>query len=318
MRSLTIPLLLLVGGLLGPARAHAQVTGAVYGQVSNENNEPLDGATITVTSLARTDEHYELTTDPDGQFAQSDLQPGQYSVSAERDGLGSQIFRILIHPAGSVDVRFVLEAGRTAAPWLRALRDDEATVSAFSAGVRASRGGDHVSAIEEFEAALRLTPTCVDCYFNIGVAYSRLNRFVAAEAAYRQALRIQSNFAAAYYGLADTLNRQGRTEEAAAARGEANRIAIDSLAAGRTRARESVQRGIGFWNSGDTENAMRQFQEALEADSTLVEAYYWLGLAYASNGDTDGATRSLTRYLGSAPAGEHADEARRLLAPPER
>ena len=226
-------------------------TGSVEGRVTTSDGEPVAAATVTLVPLETQDQGIETVTDAAGRFRWVDLAPGQYSVSAGRAELGDQIFRVLVHPAGSVDVRFVLEAGRSAAPWLRALRDDQTAAAAFAAGVRANREGNYDDAIALFESVLQVTPTCVDCHFNIGVSLSRLNRYADAEAAYRQALDIRPDYAPAHYGLADVFTRQDRSEEAAAARSEANRIAVRRLATGRARARETLGRGIETWDSGN-------------------------------------------------------------------
>ena len=293
--------------------AHAQTTGTVRGIVTDRNGQPVAGATVSLEALAA-GERLETSTDDTGHFQHTGLTPGQYSATADKDVIGGQVFRVLVHPGGSVDIRFVLEPGRTPAPWMRVRPGTQARAAAFEAGVRASRAGDFEDAIAQFEAVLQVMPTCVDCLFNIGVSYGRLDRFGDAEAAFRDALRIRSDYAAAYYGLADIYFRQNRTEEAAAARGDANRIAVNSLAAGRARAQDTLNRGIAFWNSDNVEDAVRQFREALETDVTLVESYYWLGLAYEASGDPDAATQALSRYLSAAPSGVHADEARRRLA----
>ena len=291
----------------------AQTTGTVRGIVADQNGQPVTGATVSLVALSAGGESHETSTDETGYFEHTGLTPGQYSATAAKEVIGGHVFRVLIHPGGSVSVRFVLEPGRTPAAWLRAPPDTRAQVEAFEAGVRASRAGDFMDAIAQFEAVLRLMPTCVDCHFNIGVSYGRLDRFEEAERAFRRALDVRTDYAAAYYGLADIYVKQQRSEEAAAARGEANRIAISSLAAGRARAQDSLKRGIAFWNSANVEDAVRQFREALETDVTMVEPYYWLGLAYETSGDPDAATRALSRYLGAAPTGVHADEARRHL-----
>ena len=293
--------------------AHAQTTGTVRGIVTDRNGQPVAGATVSIEALAA-GERLETSTDDTGHFQHTGLTPGQYSATADKDVIGGQVFRVLVHPGGSVDIRFVLEPGRTPAPWMRVRPGTQARAAAFEAGVRASRAGDFEDAIAQFEAVLQVMPTCVDCLFNIGVSYGRLDRFGDAEAAFRDALRIRSDYAAAYYGLADIYFRQNRTEEAATARGDANRIAVSSLAAGRARAQDTLNRGIAFWNSDNVEDAVRQFREALETDVTLVESYYWLGLAYEASGDPDAATQALSRYLDAAPSSVHADEARRRLA----
>ena len=301
-----------VVGLAQPA-AWAQSTGSVHGRVTTGDGQPVAGATVTVVSLETQEAGVETVTDADGRFRDVDLAPGQYSVSAGKAELGDQIFRVLVHPAGAVDVRFVLEAGRTAAPWLRALQDDQTAAAAFAAGVRANREGNYDDAIAQFEAVLEVTPTCVDCHFNIGVSHSRLNRYADAEAAYRQALAIRADYAPAHYGLADIFTRQDRPEAAAAARGEANRIAVRRLAAGRAAARETLTRGIATWDSGDVGEALRLFREASETDPALPDPHYWLGLAYEASGDAASARRSFARYVGAAPNGEHAAVARERL-----
>lgn len=301
------------GAAQGPV-AGAQPTGSVQGRVTTGDGRPVAGATVTLVPLESREPGLETVTDADGRFQGVDLVPGQYSVSARRAGLGDQIFRVLVHPAGAVDVLFVLEAGRTAAPWLRAQQDGQAAAAAFAAGVRANREGDYDEAVAQFERVLQVTPTCVDCHFNIGVSHSRRNRYADAEAAYRRALAIRSDYAPAHYGLADIFTRQDRPEEAAAARGEANRIAVRQRAAGRAAARETLDRGITVWDSGNADAALRLFREATEADPTLAAPHYWLGLAYEASGDPAGARRSFARYLGAAPDGEHAGAARERLA----
>ena len=302
---------ILVLSVTGPA---AQTTGTVRGIVADRNGQPVAGARVTLEALAAGGERHETSTDDSGHFQHTGLTPGQYSATADRDTIGGQVFRVFVHPGGSVHIRFVLEPGRTPAPWLRALPGSHGGSAAFEAGVLATRTGNFEEAIAKFEAALQIMPACVDCYFNIGVSYGRLDNFSEAEAAFREALRIRSDYAAAYYGLVDIYTRQSRTAAAAVARGEANRIAISSLAAGRARAQDTLNRGIAFWNSNNVEDAVRQFRAAIETDGTLVDTYYWLGLAYEASGDHDAATRAFARYLGAAPSGAHADDSRRRRA----
>ena len=304
--------------VLWVAGTYAQTTGTVHGIVTDRDGQPVPEATVSLDALAVDGERQETSTDDTGHFRHTDLTPGHYSVTADTDTLGGQIFRVLVQPGGSVDVRFVLEPGHTPAGWMRALPGDRGGAATFEAGVRASRAGDFIKAIGQFEATLRIRPACVDCHFNIGVSYGRLDRFEEAEAAFRDALRVRADYAAAYYGLANIYSRQNRAEEAAAARGEANRIALSSLAAGRARAQDTLTRGIASWNSGNVEDAVRRFREALETDVTLVEPYYWLGLAYEASGEHAAATQAFSRYLGSPSTIQHADEARQRLAALER
>ena len=303
----------IIPAVLG-SRAYAQDAGTVRGVVANSAGQPGGGALVTLTALGPTNDRHEIETDELGGFEQAGLIPGHYSVAAGRDDLGNQIFRVLVHPGGTADVRFVIEPGRTAAPWLRTLQDDRFASAAFAAGVRANQTGDFEAGITQFQATLQVTPTCVECYFNIGVSYSRLNRFEEAEAAYRTAIRIRADYATAYYGLADIFAKQGRTREATVARSEANRIAIQSLAASRARGQDMIRRAQAFLTSGNVDDAVRQLEAALAADRTLFEAYYWMGRSQEANGALSAASRSYSLYLETTPAGEHANDARRRRA----
>ena len=309
-----IVLLLSASTILNAALlAQAPAFGSIKGRVENRNGQPVAGATVTLVALTNDAVHYETFTDDTGYFQHQGLLTGQYSVNAFKEEVGDQIFRILVHPESSVEIYFRLEAGRRASPWLRMQQDRQEIAEVFAAGVRANRAGDFEYAIEQFGAVIRLTPTCVDCYFNIGLSYSRLGRFSEAESSYKRALQIRPDYAPAYYGLADVFNRQGRPEDAAAARGEANRIAVSTLAADRALAQDALGRGIDFWNAGEITNAFGQFNAAREANPALVAVHYWLGLVNEATGETSEARRAWSRYLGADPNGEYAENARQRL-----
>lgn len=292
----------------------AQDSGSVRGLVTSAEGDPVPNADVTVAPLGVTTDRRDSTTDELGRFEQAGLAPGLYTVSAETGDLGSQIFRILVQSGGAADIHFVLEPGRAAATWLRAPSNGRAAAaSAFEAGVQANRAGDVAQAIAHFETALQIMPSCLDCHFNIGIAYSEQGQFEAAEAAFRRALDIRSDYAAAYYGLSNLYSKQNRPDDAAAARSEANRITVRSLEAGKDRARETLSRGQAFLNSGNVQDAIRQFDSALSADPTLIDAHYWLGRSHEGAGNPSAARLSFTGYLGAAPEGEFAEDARRRL-----
>ena len=298
-----------------PGPTDAQTTGAIRGSVSNRTGQPLAEATVALASLTDDGVREEASTDQTGRFRLDGLAPGQYSVAADKADVGGQIYRVLVQPGSTVDVAFVLEAGDTAAPWLRGLRDDQASIAAFDAGVRANREGNYPEAIAQFEAALRLLPSCVDCHFNIGIALGQLERLDEAIESFNQALEVNPEYAAAYYGLADVYGRQGRSDLASDARSAANDIAMAALAAGQARAREAMTRGVAFLESGNLADAVSQLRQAITTDATLSDAHYWLGRAYDEQDNSEAAGRSLRRYLALEAEGEHADDARRRLGP---
>lgn len=81
--------LLAVVGWNAPAAAQGVTTSAVAGRVVGEQDEPIEGATVTVTNT-RTGAEYRAVTRADGRFLVQGLQPGgPYRIQAARVGLAT-------------------------------------------------------------------------------------------------------------------------------------------------------------------------------------------------------------------------------------
>lgn len=304
-----------LGAAPGPPAAAQQTpaTGVVHGRVVDRSGQVVDGARVVVDLVGSADSRYETITNDDGQYRQDGLATGQYTVTAEKDSLGGDVFRVVVRPGRAVEVNFELEPGRRVATWLEELEGREMLTKLFAEGVAANRAGNYQQALDRFQAALELMPICVDCHFNVGVAYGRLADFANAEAAFKRAVEIRPDYAAAYYGLADLYLRQQRPADAAAARGEANRIALQALAAGRVRAEETLRQGISFFEAGSFFDAQRRFEEALRQDANLVDARYWLAMAHLRQDSAEAAAREFGIYLQLASDGQFAERAREEL-----
>ena len=287
--------------------------GVIRGTVVDQEGQVIGGARVVMTSLGTALARFEVETESDGRYAQTGLASGFYTVTAEKDELGSEVFRIRVRSGRTVDVNFALEPGRRVATWLSDVAGREELSRVFAAGVAANREGDFETAAERFTRTVELSSTCIECYFNLAVAYKELDRFAEAESAFRQAIDIKPDYAAAYYGLATIYVQLDRVEDAAAARGEANRIALEGLAAGRAQAEDAVSRGITFLEAGNVADAHRRFEEAVRNDHNYGPAYYWLGLSFLRQDRPDEAAREFTRYLGIEPNGEFSAETRQHL-----
>ena len=214
----------------------AQETGSVRGMVVDQDGRPVGGATVIVSQLDDVRDQFEVDTTGAGEYRLGTPAAGLYSVTAAKDELGGALFRVRIRPGRTVTVNFLLEPGHRVETRLTERGEREALASAFAAGVEASRARDYETAIEQFTQAIGLSPTCLECNFNLAVAYTEVERLADAEAAFKHALGITPDYSAAYYGLASLYRKQGRQEDAVAVRGEANRLALERLAAGRVMA----------------------------------------------------------------------------------
>lgn len=287
----------------------AQPAGTVRGQVVDLQGRAVDGAMVVFDFQGAGVERVDVTTNSDGEFSQRDLSDGHYTVTAQKQDVGRQSFRLRVRPGQTVEVNFLLQPRAGPALWRDDLPGREALTEVFEEGVAANRAGDFEQAITKFEEVLGSTPACIDCHYNIGIAYTRMEDYAAAAAAFKKVLDIRPDFAAGYYALADVYNRQERFDEAATARSEANRIAVEALAAGRERTQNTLNQGIIFWNAGNVADAKRRFEEAAKLDPTHADVHYWLGMANTTEGNRAEAARSLRRYLDLAPDGQYADSA---------
>ena len=293
---------------------HAQETGVIRGTVVDQDGHAVDAARVVMSRLGGSTDRSEAETGFDGGYAQEALTAGVYTVTADKQGLSGETFRVRVRAGRTVRVNFLLKPGLRVSTWLTTLSEREALSSVFAAGVEASRSRDFEEAIDLFNRATELSPTCVECRFNLAVAYVEVGQLADAEASFKRVLDILPDYTAAYYGLSNVYMQQGRQAEAIEVRGEANHLALKRLTAWRAQATDAVERGLTFLNAGNIVDAQRRFREALEKDVNHAPAYYWLGVSLLKSNVLDRAAASFRRYLRLEGNGEFAELARKQLA----
>ncbi|MXZ73167.1 MAG: tetratricopeptide repeat protein [Acidobacteria bacterium] len=300
--------------LLWAGAALAQATGAVQGAVADADGASIEGALVILLPMREGREAIELETGADGRFAHPDVPSGFYTVTAALGDQRSEVYRIQVRDGRVADIRFILEAGRSATPWLGARGEESELDSLFDAGVAANRNGAYAEAITYFNLGAQLFPGCVECYYNAGVAHGALEQWDEAERAFHGALSVQPDYSAAYYGLSDIYGKSGRPEDAIAAREEATRLTLAAIATNREQASDAVELGIVLREAGNLEGARARFEEATTHDPQYAPAYYWLGVTLSDLSDPAASTAALYRYLALDETGEYADDARSRLA----
>jgi tetratricopeptide (TPR) repeat protein len=88
----------------------------------------------------------------------------------------------------------------------------------FLLGLAQERSGDIPTAVDSYEAALRLDPRDVETVIHLGNLYAGLKRYSDAEAKFRAALELEPKSPQALLGLAQSLDAQKKPEAAAAYR----------------------------------------------------------------------------------------------------
>jgi len=301
-------------GLAAPVAA--QTTGMVKGQVRDDKNQPVDGAKVTIESTESGSRRQETKTNKKGEFVQIGLQSGNYHITAEKEGVGSQSFDARVRIGTPVEVNFVL-SGKNAPPSKEEVAKSAELKKTFEEGVAASRAGNLDEAIAKFNHGIELSPTCADCYYNIGYAYSQKKDYEKSEASYKKAIEIKADYAEAYNGLANIYNAQRKFEEAATASAKAAELGgggAAGAAGGGGNVNALFNQGVILWNAGKIPEAKKQFEAVLKIDPNHAESHYQLGMALVNEGNLAGAASEFETYLKLSPDGPNSATAKSLVS----
>jgi tetratricopeptide (TPR) repeat protein len=312
-RSLAICAVVL--GLTAMAAPATAQTGQLRGKVVDAQNKPVEGAKITIV-MTDSNAKLELKTKKGGDYLQIGLQPGNYKVTAEKDGL-TQEFTVRVG-LDMKELNFTLKPGGGGGPVskeeaAKSAAKVEGLKKAYAEGAALSNAGKYDEAIAKFDEVLKDVPKCTECYVNIGTTYAQKKDYVQSEAAYRKALEIDPNSGEAYNGLAKIFNDQKKFTEAQAMMAEASkRTAAAGGGGGPANADALYNAGVISWNAGDYPKAHEQFAAAVAANPNHAEAHFMLGNALIKSGDVakfGDAAKEFETYLKVAPNGPRAKEA---------
>lgn len=293
--------------LLFASPGYAQ--GVVQGNVVDANNQPVEGALVTIASKDSS-RKFQLKTDKKGEFFQIGVPSGAYTVTVEKDKLKAS--RDTQARQGSpARVNLVL------APGAGVSEEDKAKTNALQKLIEeasaAVKAGDHQTAIAKYTEVAAGIPTCADCYDTIGRSQMSLKNYAEAEAAFKKAIELKPDHADAYNGLANVYNAQKKFDLAAQASAKATELGGAGAAAGGGSADSLYNQGVIAWNAGKPEEARGHFEAALKADPNHAPAHYQLGMALVNGGKLAEARAEFETYLKLAPTGQYADQAKSIL-----
>lgn len=307
----------MVLGLAAVGSLASAQTGQIRGKIVDAENKPVDGAKVTLQQTD-TNTKFELKTKKNGEFMQIGVPPGNYKVTAEKDGLtASKTAHISLD---MTEVNLTLTKGGVATADMS--KDERAKAEAKIAGVKAAyaeaaaltNSGKHDEAIAKFNEVLKDVPKCTECYIGIGMSSAAKKDYAAAETAFKKAIEIDPNSIDAYSGLATLYNDQKKFTEAQAMSAE---IAKRAAAGGSSGNADMLYNaGVISWNASDFAKAQEQFAAAVAANPNYAEARFMLGTALIKVGSTSGdvskfgqAAKEFEAYLKIAPNGPRAKEA---------
>jgi tetratricopeptide (TPR) repeat protein len=290
-RSLVICAMVL--GLVALTVPAAAQTGQVRGKVTDAEGKPVEGAKVTIQQLDNNTK-FEVKSKKNGEFMQIGLPPGQYKITAEKDGLSASKTNRISLDMAEVNLTITKVAGIKAA---------------YAEAAALTNAGKNDEAIAKFNEVLKDVPKCAECYMGIGLANTNKKDYPAAEAAFKQVLTLDPNSADAYNGLATIYNDQKQFDKAKEMSAEAMKHA-PAGAAGGGGADAMYNAGVISWNANDFAKAAENFAAAVAANPNHAEAHFMLGQAYLNQGKLPEAGKEFEAYLKIAPNGPNAAKAK--------
>ena len=161
-------------------------------------------------------------------------------------------------------------------------------------GVTLEHSGRIAEAMQHYETALRLRPDFPEAHSNRGNVLLRTGRIPEAIREYEAALGLRPDFAEAHYNLGGAFDQAGRTKEAIQEFEAAVRLKPDY---------GEAHNNLGniLYRIGRTREAIQHYETALRIQPDLARAHHNLGLAFERTGQTAEAIRQYEAALQIQP-----------------
>lgn len=174
-------------------------------------------------------------------------------------------------------------------------------------GVAYANNGRWDEAIQEYQAALSLSPDNAAIHYNLGVAYLTKGLCEKAVPEFETALRLfpdfpeaRSGLGNAHYDLADEYNKRGQLQDAIREYQAAISIDPDNVVA-------HLDLGIALAGLGHFEHAVEEYHAALRLQPSLAKAHDGLGMVFSQLGQLADAASEFQQAVEVDPhyAGAH-------------
>lgn len=162
-------------------------------------------------------------------------------------------------------------------------------------GYAYAQRGQFLSAVGDYNQALRLKPGFMPAYHNRALAYSQMQREQEALADFDKVFELNPHYARGYFNRGIFYARRGEREKAirdyTAAIVKSNQLFIAAFS----------NRGAVYLSDGKMDEAFKDFDRALELDERDTFARNNRAIAYVKNGDWGAALADLNQAARYAP-----------------
>jgi tetratricopeptide (TPR) repeat protein len=275
---------------LAGSRAHAQ-TGAVRGKVVDDKGQPVADAKITIDFKGGVNRTFNTKTNKRGEYAQVGLAPGNYRITASKEGFQSVYSENHVglgDPTEVPDIKLV--PPQAAAGGGAGGGGGEELQAAFKKAVELTDAGKLDEAEAAYKDILTKHPTIAQVHYNLGYVYMQKKDWPSAEAAYKKALEIKPDFSDASIALAKVYQESGQKDKA-----------METMAAGGSDPKVLFNLGIMNLNAGKYDEAEAAFNKVMELDPNNAEVHFHMGTIALNKGKADEAIAHLEKYLSMSP-----------------
>lgn len=311
MKRLVVAGGLMLGLVLLGGEVSAQ-TGTARGKVLDDKGQPLEAAKILIEFQGGINRKHETKTNKKGEYTQVGLNPGNYKITAEKEGFQTTFvqYKVSLGEA-TVIPEMKLSPGKSGGGNAAAAAAADKAIAEIRAAVDSAIALVNAGKLAEAEAVYAdlavKNPTIPQLYYNLGVVQMQQKKAAESEASFLKAIEIKPDYTDAQSALVNLYLGTGQGAKAV-------EYTQKAATANPTDAKALFQVGYASFNAGKYEEAAEAFKKAEAIDASNAEIQYYLGsIAIGQNNVAECATR-LEKYLAQAPTGPNAATATQLLA----
>ncbi|MET0554517.1 MAG: tetratricopeptide repeat protein [Vicinamibacteria bacterium] len=311
MKRLVVAGGLMLGLVLLGGDASAQM-GTARGKVVDDKGQPMEGVKISIEYQGGINRKNETKTNKKGEYTQVGLNPGNYKITAEKEGFQTQFvgYKIALGEA-TVIPEMKLVPGKTGGNSAAAAAAADKAIAEVRAQVDAAialvNQGKHSEAEVIYADLAAKNPTIPQLFYNLAVVQMQQKKAAESEASFLKALEVKPDYVDAQSALVNMYLGTGQGAKAI-------EFTQKAAAANPQDAKAQYQAGYALFNSGKQDEAAELFKKAEALDPANAEIHFYLGsIAVAKNDIAECAAR-MDKYLAAAPAGPNAATATALLA----
>lgn len=271
------------------------------GYVLNSDNQPIEGAEISIISTKSSTIRFSVKSKADGKFTQVGIWPGYYQVNCKKEGFMPNSIEVRVGIQDTTKIQITLREAEEAVAESLSAADKQ-----FLKGYKLYEQERFSEAVGAYEEAITHNPEHWGYVFNLGLAWKKLNDQSKAADAFRRAAELNPESFSVNKELGEALAKMEKYEEAKPYFAKATEISPDDPDA-------FYNYGVVLTNLGDQEGALAAFQKAVEVKEDYADAYYQLGTLLISQAKTEEAVKSLEKFLELAPDHAQAPLAQQLL-----